>query len=388
MPKSQNFSAYIKYLPAQLVTKGDDWRIVYYALNPNTLNLERVRLRVNRIRHGYKKKADAIRHLSDVCNNINAKLAGGWSPFMNGEDVRLYTKIKDVIDVFIAEKSKDLRPATIRSYSSWCNIFYDYLTTRSLNGIYCSTVNKTIATAFMDYSYMQKGISKRSYNNYVKQGRVFFEYAKEKGYSQQNPFETIKIKRADKKTRTIIDEESRQKLFDYFMGTDEIGMLLAINLIYGSLIRPAEIRQLKIGDIDFANRFINIKNTVAKTHYERKSLLSQESIDLMKKMNIDKLPKTYYILGYDVKPNEKQSPVNAYQKRFFRASKHLKLPKEMQLYSFRDTGIVDLLHSGVDTLDVMHLADHHDLSITTKYADHFDQNMAERVANKLPSIKK
>ena len=59
--------------------------------------------------------------------------------------------------------------------------------------------------------------------------------------------------------------------------------------------------------------------------------------------------------------------------------KDLKLPEEYVIYSLRDSGIVDMLHAGVDELTVMHAAGHHDLSTTSIYADHIDVEMIERV---------
>ena len=61
--------------------------------------------------------------------------------------------------------------------------------------------------------------------------------------------------------------------------------------------------------------------------------------------------------------------------------KALKLPMIYQLYSLRDSGIHDLLIDGVANLDVMHAAGHSDLKMTTRYADHIDDEMISRINN-------
>ena len=68
-----------------------------------------------------------------------------------------------------------------------------------------------------------------------------------------------------------------------------------------------------------------------------------------------------------------------FRKDWDKMRKALKLPKEMQLYSLRDTGINNLLKSGVDPLTVMQHADHHDLSMTTRYANHADPQLVDRI---------
>lgn len=58
----------------------------------------------------------------------------------------------------------------------------------------------------------------------------------------------------------------------------------------------------------------------------------------------------------------------------------LHIPDEMQLYSLRDTGIFDKIKAGVDPLTVMQAADHHDLAMTTRYANHYDPNMVHIIS--------
>ena len=53
----------------------------------------------------------------------------------------------------------------------------------------------------------------------------------------------------------------------------------------------------------------------------------------------------------------------------------------MQLYSLKDTGITTMLENGVPAIDVMKQAGHHDLSITTRYANHRDTRIAQKMYN-------
>ncbi len=388
MPKSQIFAELARYLPARVVRgrSKTSYTIVYYCLDPNTSDLRRVRIRANKIAKAYTRKKDLLIHLNSMAAIINAKLAGGWNPFFTSEESRYYTKLSKVREMFIAQKSRDLRPATMRSYASFVRIFCEWLDDVGIGDVFCATINKNIALRFLDKRYMEDEITARTYNNTVKLGRTFFQWACENGFAKENPFENIKVKRVDKKRRTIISEEYRKRMFDYFSETEDYVMLLVMNLVYGSFIRPNEIRQLKVGDINFEDNFILIKSSVAKTHYERKSILSNTTLEIMEKLQLRKLPKSYYIAGWNYEPSPKIAAVNSYAKRFSRVAKACGLPSECVLYSLRDTGIVDALHNGVDTLDLMHLADHHDLSITTRYADHLDKNFQKRVFDKLPSF--
>ena len=58
----------------------------------------------------------------------------------------------------------------------------------------------------------------------------------------------------------------------------------------------------------------------------------------------------------------------------------------MQLYSLRDTGINEMIKGGIDPLTVMQHADHHDLTMTTRYANHVDPHLIEVVSTKAPEF--
>ena len=64
----------------------------------------------------------------------------------------------------------------------------------------------------------------------------------------------------------------------------------------------------------------------------------------------------------------------------------LNLPLEMQMYSFRDTGIHEMLKSGIDDLSVMQHADHANLQMTTLYGNHFDPNLNNLIYEKAPKF--
>jgi integrase len=58
----------------------------------------------------------------------------------------------------------------------------------------------------------------------------------------------------------------------------------------------------------------------------------------------------------------------------------------MQLYSLRDTGINEMIKSGIDDLSVMQHADHSSLDMTTRYANHADPHLVDVIYNKAPSF--
>jgi integrase len=75
-----------------------------------------------------------------------------------------------------------------------------------------------------------------------------------------------------------------------------------------------------------------------------------------------------------------------YGKAWDRMRTDLKLPKEYQLYSLKDTAINSMLKAGVDDLSVMQAAGHKDLSMTTIYANHHDDKLIDNLNQKAPKF--
>lgn len=185
---SLNLSEVIRYIPAVLhEQKGKDWRIVYYALHPQSHELQKVRIRVNLIKKKYPKKSDARRHCAEMIQQINAKLSGGWSPFFEGEDSRLYVPLTEVCRLFVAER--ELRTATMRSYQSFCKMLCEWAD-KNAPKIYCSLFNHNYAIRYMDYVYSHKKVSAVTYNNTRKMGIAMYNWAIEHCYTKQNAFQT------------------------------------------------------------------------------------------------------------------------------------------------------------------------------------------------------
>jgi integrase len=369
-------SLVFNYLPAILKKNKSGWLIEYYCENPIDNVLYRKKIRVDNIRKRYKKQSDSIIHIYKIITEINNKLAHGWNPFITLENSRLYYSFKEVSAKFIEEKEKELRPDSIRCYKSFINTFNKYLETNGIAGKYTSQFNKLQANQYLDYLYNVKSIKARSYNNYLKFMRCFFEWMKEKGYVNFNFFTLLKTKKKEKKKRCLIDAQTRQKITDY-LKVNNPQYLIVCKLVYYSLIRPKEIINLRISDIDLENKVIKISSENAKNHHQRFSAMTPDLIqELQYIKNYD--PDLYFI-SQTMFPGPIKAHRSKFTKIWIKLRNELKIPLEMQLYSFRDTGISEMIKSGIDPLTVKQHADHYSLDMTSIYADHHDPDLSKKI---------
>lgn len=382
--KNSSIQIDFNYIPAVLHKSRDGYRIEYYVMNPETRKMCRQRMRVDKIFKAYSRKRDALIHIDGIIEGINAKLRTGYNPFFEGNDSRLYEKLTSVAEKFLAEKKKELRSETMRSYSSFITMFLAYFNRLNQNQT-AAMVNKTLAVKYMDYVYNERNVSNRTYNNHIKMARVFFNWCVEKGYSKENFFNTIKPKRKEEKKRILIPGETRKSMQEWLMENNK-GLLLVSWLVYYSLIRPAEIRRIKIQDISLKNHCIAIHGDNAKNHHTRYATITEDIERFLVDNDYLTAPQNYYLIGNSYRPSGVMASHTHFQKHWIKMRNALKLPSEMQLYSLRDTGITEMLKAGIPDLTVMQHADHSDLSITSIYANHADPNLIETIRNKVPEF--
>ncbi|MFT3753676.1 MAG: tyrosine-type recombinase/integrase [Paludibacter sp.] len=386
MSTLKNFPEYsgtiTKYLPAVLKENKSGWIIEYYCEHPVTQILTRKQIKLQRIVSRYKSVKDARAHVSRMVMALNAKLSGGWNPFFSAEDARLYEKFSTVTDLFLKEKKKEKRENTYRSYESFCKMLNEWIKVNSPD-LLCSMFSQLFAVRYMEYMYNERNVNPNTYNNHIKMGRALFNWMKERCYTKQNPFEAVKVKEKIEKTRIIIPRDVRIKIIQDLQ-VNNPQLLLLCKLVYNSLIRPSEIKLLRIESVNLEKRYIFIDKKIAKNKKSRFAAINQDIIDSFLAMNLEQYPASYFIFAEDLNPAPMGVKNGYYSKRWDKLRKRIDLPMEMQLYSLRDTGIHEMLKSGIDDLSVMQHADHSSLEMTTLYGNHFDPNLNTLIYEKSP----
>jgi site-specific recombinase XerD len=378
------------YLPAVLKTNKSGWIIEYYVENPQTQILARKMVRLQRLLKRYPSKMEAKKHINNIIVALNMKLSTGWNPYFMGEDSRLYTPLKEVSEKYLDEAKRNTRPATYHSYASFVSIFTEWIEKVSPN-IYSSMVTHALIARFMDYVYNErKGrktevMSNRTYNNYAKTGSAFFAWMVDKCFCKENHFTKIKSKKKEDKMRILIPEDSRERITKYLL-TKRPNYLLMLKLIYNSLLRPKEIRELQISDLSISKGQITVRKDVAKNGKARIVPMTPDIIQDFNKLNLQSYTSNCYIFGENIEPGKNKLSDSYMYKYWAKMRDELKLPKEMQQYSLRDSGIFEMLKSGIDPLSVKQLADHHSLEMTTIYSNHIDPNLQKIIVENAPKF--
>lgn len=379
MPTSV-FSKLVEFVPPKLKNNSLGWHVEYYVLDPIGGNLIRKRFRLNFLYSKCSSKKEFYLRANQVLQEISSRLSSGWSPISEESSNRYYVSIFTAFDRFLLAKGKELRPDSMRTYKGIIKLLKDWLETP----IYCVSFSAETALEFMDYCYHEREISNRTYNSYLKQCKVVFSWLESNLYIRENPFEKLKKKKEEEKIRDIIPANTRSLITDYLKVTCP-GYLLVCELVFYSLLRPSEISRLQVKHLHLEDSLIQLSADITKSHCERTAALTDSMVIRFREF-VGSLPSHYYLFGTGFQPSEKPLKIKSYQNQWVLVRQSLGLPESYQLYSLRDSGIVEKFRAGLDPVTIMQAAGHHDLSVTTVYADHFDKDLVLSLRKSSPNF--
>lgn len=358
--------AFVDFKPAQLIETKTETYVSFYCLNPFTRKLERKRIRLNYI-HSKTERKKYGRLLS---LEINEKLYRGWNPFVEEMESGGHVTITAAIDEFLKAKGKSCRPDSMRSYRSFCDALKGWLNNHGMEKLFCALFNKDLAAKYMGDVEIRGDVSNKTYNNNLAFNKTLFNYFIKRGYVKSNPFSSIEKKSEDEKTREIIPPTFRKRIAEYFIENDMYEYLIIMQLCYRLFVRPKEILMTRIGYIDFEENLLILPPEITKNHKKRILGVPAEIMSYLSTLR-DYDPRLY-IFSDGYKPGKVLKNTRDTARTWSDMRDALKLPKEFQFYSLKDTGITEMLEAGVPAKYVKELADHHSLEMTEKYTHRSD----------------
>jgi len=377
MSKNQNSNFNKRFIPAQLYTSPQDWFVFYSCLNPITNKLSRKKIKINRI----KTIAERKRYARWLIEEINAKLYSGWNPFLEEECSNGMTLLREAIDKFIRRKEKELRPGSMRSYYSFTDTFKKWLVKNEMHDVFAVNFSTHNAISFMNYIYDDKNVGGTTHNNYRAFFKILWNWLIANNYAKVNVFDKIQKKKEKPKERTIIPEKDRKRIAYYYKERD-YNMYIACLLVYHTLIRPGELTYLTPQSFNLVNQTITIQSSAAKAAKVRVTTIPDTFIEIVRDWNFGGAVDNEFIFGKNFRANREKLDPKRFGKKWSAMRLKLEMPKQYQMYSLRDTGIVELLKSGVSPDEVMKQAGHHSLEITTIYARHFNNKGSDEIKGK------
>lgn len=353
---------FIDFRPAQVMQNKEVY-VCYYVLDPTSDKLKRIRIRCNRIRNPREK----LKYATLLCAEINRKLYNGWNPLFG--ETSASTKRVSIVEAatnYVRLKEKDLRKDTVRSYRSKLSFFVGWCEKTGISDWLCGRFTSGHAADILD-EYGGGGRSAYAFNNMLQFLKSLYRSLVSKGLAAYNPFAGFKGKKREVKRRVTIPKHDRKRILNYFHKRGMNEYVAMIRLCFKYLVRPKEILMLKIGDINFDSGLLRIPPEVSKNHTERTIALGYDVMKYFQELLKTDFNTDDYIFSTDFKPGKRLYTTKNMFSTWQRMRERLSMPDSYHFYSLKDTGITEMLESGMPSKFVKDLAGHHSLAMTEKY---------------------
>lgn len=371
----------LQYRPARIV-KGKEIYIIYYAWHPVELRLKCKKMRFNHM-VGKVSKAEIDKHIRKVANDININLAAGKNPFISADVANGYETLTKAIDNFLIVKEKEMRKDGFKSYRSYCKKLNAYLTDKKLTDIFAVNFSEDLAIDFMNLVELDPNVGSRSWNNHFVFFRSLWYWLIEKRYCKNNIFVGFKKKRENEKIRQVISKAEHLKIMDWCKENNPRFEII-LDLVRCSFLRPAEICRVKISDIDLFNQVIHVSAEKAKTHNFRFAYLPEWlCVKFANLYNLERYLGTDYLVSTRLDPGTQPWDTRKLDKIWEKMRNDLNFGKEMQLYSYRDTGITALENDGVPESAIRKLTDHKSDRMLRNYVRNPSKELIDSVVSRI-----
>lgn len=361
---------YVDYKPPKLHKGRASWYVSFYVKSPETGRFKLFRKRVN----SYHTAAEKLAAAKAVMADIQEKLSLGWNPIVSNACPRSTVPAVQAFESYWRVKEKEMEPESLRSYKSYLKVFREWLRGEGLSeSSPLCVITETVARRYMAHLEDAAGVSPRTYNNYLSFQLTLFDWMVEKGYIPSNVFSKIhrKPKRVMKKTRRALTEAELARLFS-FLERENPEYLAVCLLCYCCLMRPKEIALLRCEDVCLEKQAVHVRADIAKNDKESWRTIPDAALSAFRRLRLGS--PSLFLFGHHAAAGADFRPaaMATDKKRFTDYWNRVVRPAcgfglELQLYSLKDTGITNMLGSGVPVSFVQQQADHSSVAMTAIY---------------------
>lgn len=345
---------------------GKYWYVDFCCLDPATREMKRKKYMLNNI----EKITERRKMAAEIIATVTNRLRSGWNPWADVSNSRQYSKFEDVIGIYTRylqklHANKTIKDSTFTDYRKRIRVLSEYNNNRTFPIMYIYQFDLSYMSDFLDYILLDRDASARTRNNYRVWLSSFCTWLTEKQYMDYNPVEKIKSLTEEEKKRCALTHTDLRRLKEYLEKNNKY-FLLICQMEYYTFIRPEELSNIRLRDINLKEQKVFIASSISKNRKDGMVGLNDVLIKTMLDLHIFDNDTNCYLFSTNFKPGYKKSTTRCFRNYFNKVRNALKFPDTYQFYSLKDSGIRDLANSEGIVI-ARDQARHTDISTTNKY---------------------
>jgi len=349
-----------------------EWYIEYYPFDESKNQLIRKRIKVPQSLHSSnQRKAWANKKI----NAINALLVKGYhypkKSVATDIPVSQDLTINQIFDLAII-KAASLRAKTQGTYKGILNKFREWLGERANKGL--ELIDKRTVSEYTDF-LLSNDLTAVTINNQLNITRLMIGKVKKAEYIYINPFVYDKLTETESFSNVAFSDK-HQKMIEEYLKENNYPLFIFTRIMYYNFIRPKELIELKIQDVDFVGCSLTVSGSVAKNR--KTNTIPLHPILSMLIDEYSSFPGRFYLCGRHLKPGTYKAGQNAAYEAHREVLEKLNLTDYgYTLYSWRHTGAVRSYKAGTDIKTLQFLFRHASVTYTEIYLKTLKLNLKE-----------
>lgn len=359
------------------------WFIYFSVRNPKTGKMQRFKKYESL--HKVKTKQERYRVAEERKEFYAARLKAGWTPF-DSDDTVIYQdqlEYNNVAAIYGRKRAANktfrffasrfieglngMEHATLKTYTSKLRVFSQWLDVEGLAGNDISVLGQKQMFDFFNWLINSRKLSRNSVKKYRQLLIKVFELAIAEKAITASPVHSLPVcfREVDMAARPI-QQFDIQTLLEVIDEHDpQLGLFIRFE--YNCFMRPKEIRLMRIKWIDFAAGTITVPRDVLKTKHDRISIIPENFLKHLRKINLQVYNREFYVMGNKRVPGPITVGKNSFRFRFNKFREDLNMPLEYKLYSWKHSGNVKAEAQNIPMLDRMHQNGHRSIQTTEVY---------------------
>jgi site-specific recombinase XerD len=124
-------------------------------------------------------------------------------------------------------------------------------------------------------------------------------------------------------------------------------LYMAAMAVYYDFIRPAELRRLRLFNIEWERQCFRITADISKSKNDRMIIIPDDLFAMLLSKGYNKMPPSYYLFTKDGIPGDVQIGKNWFNRMFFEYRQQYNIPADYKFYGLKHTGNSRLGVSGI-----------------------------------------
>jgi integrase len=369
------------YHPPRLVNYADAehphgdiskrWKIVFYAYNIDTNRLERKYFtQINKSKN-IRKRLQAAR---TAIREITHMLETGWH-ISNKKEVKtdkplFYGRLlKDAMAEVVEIRKKEVGSHHSRSFKTITEHFLPFISDKMKT----QQVDSDLLLKYRDHlRKIKKEVANGTINNYMASLISCINYMRKRDKKLRNALPDIEINKLpeSKNLHAAYSMDQMAAIKKETLKRGDQQFLLFISTMFYCGARPKEIRLMKVEQVEFDRNVIWIPDEDSKNKRGHYITLFAPLREMMLEYGLQDCQPDDYIFTADQRPGAEPVGINYFYKRNRAILKALgldKSKKDYTLYSYKHSGAINMVESGMDIHDISRQLRHATINQTQEY---------------------